>query len=180
MNSNPQRYDTISQILHWLMVILLAVMAGIGYGREFLPGEWRGIALDLHKSIGMVFLLLVGVRIIWALIRRGILHATESRFEFMAAKGVHIALYGLMIALPVSGWLMVSAFGRPVSLFGIVDIPALLVKNRPFAIMLKEWHETLAIIILATAGLHATAALFHHFIRKDDVLKRMIPSSNRK
>jgi cytochrome b561 len=93
--------------------------------------------------------------------------------ERRAANISHFVLYGAIVGIPTLGWLTVSARGRPVSVFGLFDLPALIAKDRDLADTLQQWHYFAALAMLAMVGLHVAAALYHHFIRKDAVLKAM-------
>jgi cytochrome b561 len=97
----------------------------------------------------------------------------------IAAAAGHGLLYLLLLAQPISGWIMSSAGGYPVSLFGLVDVPALVGENHDLHESLEEVHEVLFYALAAVAVLHALAALYHHFFMKDDTLRRMLPFARR-
>ena len=92
----------------------------------------------------------------------------------MLAKVVHLALYALMLGMPLGGWLMLSAAGKPVPFFGL-ELPALIGENKALAGQIHEIHETVGVIGYWLIGLHAAAAVFHHYVAKDDTLRRMLP-----
>ena len=92
----------------------------------------------------------------------------------LAAKLGHLALYGLMIGLPLLGWALLSAAGKPIPFFGL-ELPALVAKNKELADTLKELHETIGVLGYYLIGIHVAAALYHHHIRKDDTMTRMLP-----
>lgn len=96
------------------------------------------------------------------------------RWQALLAKIVHIALYALMIVMPIAGWLILSASGKPVPFFGL-ELPALIGKSKVLAMQIQEIHETIGTIGYYLVGLHAAAALFHHYVVKDDTLRRMLP-----
>ena len=91
----------------------------------------------------------------------------------------HLALYGLMLAIPLSGWLMSSAKGFQTVYFGVLPIPDLLGKNPDLGEWLAELHEALNLLLMLTLAGHVGAALKHHFIDQDDILRRMLPKSSR-
>ena len=99
---------------------------------------------------------------------------SQATHEQRLAKLAHLALYGLMIGLPLLGWLTLSAAGKPIPFFGL-ELPALLSPDKNLAGDIKEIHETVAELGYWLIGLHAAAALFHHYVRRDDVLRRMLP-----
>jgi cytochrome b561 len=106
------------------------------------------------------------------------LPTTMPKLLQMLAHGGHLALYGLMIVIPLSGWLMSSAKGFQTVWFGILPIPDLLEKNKELGDLLQTVHMSLNLLFAATIVGHIGAALKHHFIDKDDILKRMLPTLN--
>jgi cytochrome b561/polyisoprenoid-binding protein YceI len=130
----------------------------------------------LHKSFGVTVLILVTLRIIWHIkSRRPKAVDTLPRRDQIAAAIMHYFLYALMIAMPLSGWLMSSAYGRSVSFFGLFTLPDLIGKDVEVGKILSSRHALIGYIIMGAVALHAGAALWHHFIKKDIVLKRMLP-----
>jgi cytochrome b561 len=97
------------------------------------------------------------------------------RWQVLSAKFMHVALYILMIGMPLLGWLLLSASGKPIPYFGL-ELPALVAKNKDLADLLKEIHETGGTIGYFLIGLHAIAGLFHHYFVKDNTLRRILPS----
>jgi cytochrome b561 len=118
-------------------------------------------------------LMLVMVRIIWRLSNR-IPYLTLPLWEKIAARTVHWAFYGFMFAMPITGWLITSAAGLPVSFFGLFVLPDLVTPNPDSMQLFQKIHEWLGYGLIATIVLHTSAALKHHFINKDDILKRML------
>lgn len=176
--SNPvARYGRLSIALHWLMVLLIAgVYATIELKGNFPKGsEPRELLKQWHFMLGLTIFGLVWLRLIARLLNPapGAV-AGAAGWETALAKLVHLALYGLMIGLPLLGWLTLSAAGKPIPLFGL-ELPALIGADKALAGEIKEIHETLAVAGYWLIGLHAVAALFHHYVRRDDVLKRMLP-----
>ena len=170
-----QTYGATSQILHWLVAFFVFAMLALGWGREIAPGAWRPAMIDLHKSIGFCILCLMMIRTAWRLYR-GAPRLPEGmgKLSAYAAAAVHALLYGFLLLMPVSGWLMLSAAGRPAQIFGL-DLPALMEKDRNLLPFFKELHEIAAYGLSALIALHVLAALYHHYIRKDDILRRMLP-----
>lgn len=101
-----------------------------------------------------------------------------SRWVKLSASLMHVALYVLMIGLPPLGWLILSASGKPVLFFGL-QLPALVGENKDLAELFKEIHETGGPAGYFLIGLHAAAALYHHYVVRDDTLRRMLPFSKR-
>jgi cytochrome b561 len=90
---------------------------------------------------------------------------------------MHVALYALMIGMPLAGWLMLSAAAKPIPLFGL-QLPALIGESKALADLIEEIHETGGTVGYYLIGLHAAAALFHHYVKRDNTLPRMLPSRN--
>ncbi len=128
----------------------------------------------IHKEFGILILMLVMFRIVW---RIGnivpLLPSTIPWWQKLAAHTVHWMLYGFMFALPITGWLMTSAAGLPPSFFGFFTLPSLIEPNDALLGLFENIHSWLAYGLIATFCAHVGAALKHHFINKDEVLRRM-------
>jgi cytochrome b561 len=159
------------------MAVLLLAMFSLGLYMHELPlSPWKLKVYSWHKWAGVTLFLLVWVRLAWrATHRPPALPESMTASMRLAAHAGHGLLYLLMIAIPLSGWLMSSAKGFQTVYFGIVPIPDLLDKNKELGEVLAEVHETLNFLLAAVVGGHTLAALKHHLIDKDDVLTRMSP-----
>lgn len=132
--------------------------------------------LARHKSVGITILALVILRLAWrAVNEHPPLPGNLKAYERALARLTHLALYVLLFALPLTGWTMSSARGFPVSWFGFFTLPDLVPKSRPLYEALVMTHHTLAWFLFAVVALHVAGALKHHFVHKDDVLRRMLP-----
>lgn len=175
--NTTNRYGALSIGLHWLMLLLLvAVYASIEL-RELYPkgSDPREALKTWHFMLGLNVLILVVLRIYARLTSPTPKITPEpAAWQTLAAKLVHLALYGLMIGMPLLGWVLLSAAGKPIPFFGI-ELPALVAKNKDLADSLKELHQTIGVLGYYLIGLHAVAALFHHYIQKDDTLTRILP-----
>jgi cytochrome b561 len=179
--NTPARYGALSMLIHWGMAVLLIVLLAMGWYMVRLPDagfdtEKIGVILA-HKSIGMVALLAVLVRIAWR--NATVLPQWAARlpdWQRSAAYFVHLCFYALMLALPVTGWLMSSVSGYPVYLWFDRGLLPDLMHNDPslFGFFI-ELHRWLAYALLAVMVVHAGAALAHHFVWRDDTLKKMLP-----
>jgi cytochrome b561 len=175
-NTN-QHYGTLSIVLHWFMFLLMAAVYATIELRELFPkgSDPREALKTLHFMLGLSVLLFVTLRIyarvtsVTPIITPGL-----SPIQDFAAKLGHLALYGLMVAMPVLGWLMLSAAAKPIPFFGL-ELPALIAENKELAKSLKEIHETICVIGYYLIGIHVLAALYHHHIRKDNTLTRILP-----
>jgi len=172
--NTPHAYGIISRSLHWLMVLLLALMFAIGWGADYLSGDSKSAAIDLHKSVGITILALAAMRLLWRILNPPPPPPAGLKpLERLAASLTHMALYVMLFAMPVIGWAMVSAFGRKVDVFNVVQLPNLVEKDRHMGGLFKDLHETGGNALAILIGAHVAAALYHHFIRKDNVLRRM-------
>jgi cytochrome b561 len=157
------------------MVLCFLIMFALGYYMTGLPiGPDMFEKIALHKSIGVIVLFLAVLRLAWRFINPAPqLPGSMAWYERLGAHGVHLALYLVMFAMPLSGWAMSSAANFPLSVFGWFTLPALMKPSKEAVDLLKNVHEMMAVGILVLIGLHIAAALKHHFIDRDDILKRM-------
>jgi cytochrome b561 len=179
---NSTHYTTTAIALHWLMAALILGLFGVGLYMADLPLSPIKLRIySWHKWAGVTAFLLVLARLAWrATHRPPALPAAMARWQQFAAHAGHGLLYLLMIAIPLSGWLMSSAKGFQTVYFGVLPIPDLLAKNKELGDALREVHETLNFLMIAVVAGHIGAALKHHFIDRDDVLTRMSPRHSRK
>lgn len=174
-NTNT-RWGLIAQLFHWIMFLLiLGAWVAIETREDFPKGSAeRDAWMALHKSIGVSVFFLVWLRIGARVAQptpAAIGHAVMQKISALVALG----LYGLMIALPVSGMLGSQLFGKPVAWFGMLEMPALVAENKELGELVMEAHELGFGLLLGLLALHVGGALYHHFVVKDDILKRMLP-----
>jgi cytochrome b561 len=177
LRNTQETYGWLSKVLHWLMACMILGLLAVGIIMSDMPASPQKYELyGLHKAFGIIVLSLVCFRILWRSINRSpTLPATMPAWQRHASHLVHVALYGAMIGMPLSGWLMSSSFGYPTSVFGLVELPHLVDKNPDRGKLLAEIHETGMILLFVLLGAHIGAALKHHFIDKDGIFKRMLP-----
>ncbi len=171
-----KRFGFVSIANHWLAALLIIGMLSLGLYMADLPkGPWKGELFDIHKSFGVLVLLLGAARIGWRLgnTRPGPVDSAQPWLR-KTARLLHVLLLAAMLALPLSGWAMSSAGDHAVSFFGLFTLPPLLEVNKELGKTLGEVHETLAWTLIALLVLHAGAALQHHFIARDATLRRML------
>lgn len=171
-----RRYAKASILLHWLMLLLLvAVYAAIEL-REFFPkgSEPREALKSWHFMLGLSVLGLVWLRIAARLIWRAPASSDDPPWRLAIATSTHLALYVFMIAMPIAGWLILSAEGETIPFFGF-NLPALIGSNGPLAEQIEEVHKVGGTMGYWIIGLHAAASLFHHYVLRDRVLARMAP-----
>jgi cytochrome b561 len=174
------RYGSVAQFLHWAIVVLLIVQVTLGKIAHELPvGLDRLVMMARHKSFGITILGLALVRLAWRWIDRPPPPPPMPRWQEIAARLNHWALYALLFALPLTGWLMSSASNRPVSWFGLAQLPDFIGPDAGLKELFEEVHETLVNVLFVLAGLHVAAALKHQFIDRDGLLWRMLPGRAR-
>lgn len=170
-------YTKTAKILHWLMAILLFGLLALGFYMHDLPLSPDKLKLySWHKWAGVTAFLLVAFRLFWRITHRPpALPDSMPKIMQFAAHAGHLMLYLLMIAIPLSGWLMSSAKGFQTVYFGVLPIPDLLDKNKEVGDLLALVHKSLNLLFVAVLAGHIGAALKHHFIDKDGILTRMLP-----
>ncbi len=176
LRSTQTGFGSVTKGFHWLMAILIVLMFAIGWYMDLLPLGLEKLAwISRHKSIGVTILFLAVLRIIWRLSEKTPLPVGEHRWERVVAKLAHIALYGVLIVMPLTGWLMSSAANFSVSVFGLFTLPDLVAPDQALFETLRTTHWALSWGIVGLVGLHVAAALKHHFIDRDMTLRRMLP-----
>lgn len=175
---NPRdHWGAVSQTLHWLIVGLIVVMAWLGLTMTDLPNTPRKVEIfALHKSIGLTILALVLLRLAWrAYAGAPDPLASIPRWQHRLAVVTHAGMYVLLLAMPISGWVIHSASGFPLRWFGLFRVPPLTGHDEALQELAATWHEwifwTLVVMVLA----HATAAFWHHLFQNDATLRRMLP-----
>lgn len=173
---NP-RYTRTAIFLHWLIALGLFGTFALGFYMEGLPLSPAKLKLYAwHKWAGMSLLVFIVVRLAWRLSHPAPeLPPTMGPAARLAAQAGHWLLYALMLAIPLSGWLMSSAQGFTVVWFGVVSLPDLVAKNAALGEALRDVHVALNYTLLVAVVGHVAAALHHHFIKKDTVMSRMLP-----
>ena len=171
-------YTRTAKALHWLMAVLLIGLLVLGFYMHDLPLSPEKLQLySWHKWAGVSAFLLVLVRLAWRVTHQPpALPASMPKLMQLAAHAGHLALYGLMLAIPLSGWLMSSAKGFQTVWFGVLPIPDLIGKDKELGQLLQTIHMSLNLLFVVTLIGHVGAALKHHFIDKDDILTRMLPN----
>ena len=169
------RYSSLTISLHWFMLALLAAVYACIELRVLWPkgSDPRELIKTWHFMLGLSVFALVWVRLA-ARFAGGTppIEPAPPAWQNLLAKGVHIALYALMIGMPIGGWLILSASGKPIPFFGL-ELPALVAPDKALAEQIKEIHETGGVVGYWLIGLHAAASLFHHYIKRDNTLVRM-------
>jgi len=173
----PDRWGAVSQLLHWVIVVMILALGIVGLVMTDMRNSPDKVQLYLlHKSFGLTLLALVVVRLAWRAVAGAPrpVPGTPHWQERIAAL-THGALYVLLFAIPLSGWLFNSAAGFPLRWFGMFNLPALAAKNQDLREMAGEAHELMFWALIALALVHAGAAFYHHLFQHDATLARMLP-----
>ena len=177
LKNTANRYGLIAITFHWVIALLILGMLALGLYMVDLPISLNKLRLyGWHKEFGILILILAMLRIFWRYLNVApVLPTHLARLQKIAAKSAHYIFYFLMIAMPLTGWMMSSSAGVPVSFFGLFVLPDLVSANKNLSQLLASIHGWMAYFLIAMITLHVGAALQHHFYYKDDVLKRMMP-----
>ena len=177
LKNTADRWGGISQLLHWMVAILILVMAYLGLTMGDLPnGPDKIKTYALHKSIGITILALVALRLLWRF------HAGtpkpvpgSPRWQERIASLTHAAIYLLLFAIPLSGWVLNSAAGFPLRWFGLVNLPYIVGESHDLHELAEEAHELMFWVLALLVVAHAGAAFYHHIFQRDATLARMLP-----
>lgn len=171
------RYARLSIFLHWAMLLLItAVYSCILLRENYLKGsDMREGLKTWHFMLGLSVLALVIIRIVARLLTtKPPIKPEPPAWQMLLARITHLALYVFMLGMPIAGWLILSGEGKPIPFFGL-ELPALIAPDKGLAEQIEELHETVGEVGYYLIGLHALAALFHHYVVKDNTLHRMLP-----
>jgi cytochrome b561 len=171
------RYTHTAITLHWLVALLIFAAFPLGVYMHDLPLSPDKLRLySYHKWIGVTVFVLAVIRLSWRATHRApAMPENMPNWEKFAAHATHYALYVLIFAIPLSGWLMSSAKGFQTVWFGVLPLPDLVGKDKALGDLLHEVHEVFNFLLLGLVAGHVGAALKHHFIERDDILARMLP-----
>lgn len=177
LKNTDKRFGWVSISLHWLMAIALIAMYFVGDWMVDLDyySRWYKDAPDLHRSVGLVIGLLMFIRLLWNQLHvRPRPLRPEKKLMNRVASATHYVFYLMVFVIVISGYLISTAKGQGIEVFGLFEIPALLSNSKDRGELAGEVHELLALAFVLLVGAHALAALAHHFFNKDDTLKRML------
>ena len=171
------RWGAISQLLHWAIVLLIAAIAILGLTMtDMANGPPKIKIYALHKSLGLTLLSLVVLRLLWRFYAGAPKPVPGTpHWQERVATLTHGALYLLMFAMPITGWLFNSSSGYPLQYFGLFNLPKIAAVNPGLADLTESLHENGFWLLLLLVLAHAGAAFYHHLFQNDDTLRRMLP-----
>lgn len=170
-------YGLVAVVLHWLVAVVVVGLFALGLWMVELTyyDAWYRLSTDIHKGVGILLFYVVLARLGWRLVNpRPAPEPTHSRLERVAAAVTHVLFYVLLFAVMTAGYLISTADGRAVDVFGLFGIPATIAGLPGHADIAGDVHLALAIALIALAGIHTLAALKHHFSDRDRTLARML------
>ncbi len=183
--TTARRYTRVAIALHWLIAAAILTNLVLGWRMGGAEGASKFALFQLHKSVGITVLALTVLRVAWRLAHKPPAYpATMPRWERVSAKSAHLLFYGLMIVMPLTGWIIVSAslLNIPTLLYGLIPLPHIgvvhdlsLASRHTVEEGVATTHMLLAYLFAALIGLHVAAALKHQFLGKDGVLGSMVP-----
>lgn len=176
-----QAYVVPARALHWAIALLVLMVIPLGITMLRVPeGTTQNQLFDLHRSVGMTIFALAAFRV---LVR--VFNPPPPRTDavplwmWRAADAVHYALYALILAMPILGWVASNAFGAPVYYFGLFELPRIVGKDEPLSELIGKIHQVLGFVMAGLVVIHVGAGLWHGLVRRDGVLSRMLPSLDR-
>lgn len=170
------KYDPVARVFHWLVVVLLVAQYLTELLPHVLPKQYENAFVGSHVSIGPTILLIMLLRLGWRLAN----HPPPAPRDLPPALRVisrmtHWLFYAVLIILPMLGWTSASAFGVTAYLIGFIPLPVLVAKDQAFGHAIGSIHGAVALLLLALIALHVAGALYHALVKRDGVLRRMLP-----
>lgn len=170
-------YGSVAKFFHWLIFLLLLFMIIFGYFLSSIPKDYQPMAYNIHKLTGITILTLMILRGMWALVNpKPTLPAGTLPWQHSVERAVHFLLYLVVITMPLAGWIGSVAAGRPPHL-GNFEFNLPIKQNKIISETALNVHGLIAILIIVLVSVHILAALYHHFIKQDNILRRMLPYS---
>lgn len=175
--TRTDHYPATSKLLHWLIAICVLTTAPVAIAMTRVgKGPTQDILYSFHKSLGVLILILMILRLINRLAAGALAAAPEIEpWQQTVSSVVHTTFYVLLLAMPVVGYIATSAYGAPPTFFGLFELPPLVSKNEALATQLFTIHRWVGWLLIFLILVHVSAALYHYFVRGDSVLKRMLP-----
>jgi cytochrome b561 len=179
LHNTSTSYGSIAKFFHWLIATLIIGMLCYGFFLDDFPKDIQPITYNIHKLIGLSILTLITLRLLWAVTNaKPVLPADVGPWQRFAERIFHFLLYMFAFMMPLAGWIGSMAEGRAPHI-GDVTLGFAIPKNKALADAAFQIHGNVAIILITLISLHVLAALYHHFIRRDNILVRMLPNYRR-
>lgn len=168
---------TLRRWFHWLSAGIVLLAISLVWLRDYIDdAQLNTTILAYHRQLGLLVLLLWGARLIMRGWHRQTLHAEKlPALLHWAGVASHTVLYSVLLAMPLLGWVMTNASGHVVTVLNIITLPNLVARNPDLADTLQDWHENGAWLLIGLVALHILAAGWHHWIRRDGILRGMLP-----
>jgi cytochrome b561 len=175
--TRTDHYPATSKWLHWLIAACVLTTAPVAITMTRISeGANRDMLYNFHKSLGVVILILMTLRLINRLaVGAPIAEPEIQPWQKVVSAIVHTSFYVLLLAMPIVGYVANSAYGATTPFFGLFEVPAIVDKNEALATQLFTLHRWVGYVLILLVLTHVSAALYHHFIRGDNVLRRMLP-----
>jgi cytochrome b561 len=175
--TRTDHYPATSKLLHWLVAACVLMTAPVAIAMTRVGrGPTQDTLYTLHKSLGVLILILMVLRLINRLAAGALAPEAEIKpWQETVSSIVHTSLYGLLFAMPVVGYIANSTYGAATPFFGLFEVPGIVGKNEELARQLFTLHRWVGWLVILLVLTHVSAALYHHFIRQDAVLRRMLP-----
>ena len=175
--SRTDHYPATSKLLHWLVAVCVLATAPVAITMTRVSeGPTQNFLFNFHKSLGVLIFALMILRLINRLaVGAPIADPAIAPWQKAASATVHTSFYVLLLAMPIVGYIANSAFGAPTPFFGLFNVPAIVGKDEALATQLFTIHRWVGWLVIILVLTHVSAALYHHFIRGDNVLRRMLP-----
>jgi len=179
VKNTTERYGIVAIFFHWFIAFFILGQISLGWYMSDLVASPIKLSLyGLHKEIGVSILILAIIRISWRAMNIAPSIMNFTCFDRITACFVQGILYFFMFTVPISGWIMTSAYGLSISFFDLFTLPNIVSANEQLGHIFNEIHVYLAYTLLFTIGLHVAGAFKHHFINKDTILYRMLSIKN--
>ena len=179
LRNDLARWGWVSVTLHWITVLAIIGLAIVGTQMDELPTSLMKVKVySLHKSFGLTVLALTALRLAWRFYAGAPALPPMPKWQRVAAHASHVALYALLFAMPLSGWLLHSASskaGYALKWFGLFKVPSIAAYDPALKHLAEELHEGLFKAIFVVVAIHVAAAFKHHFLQRDQTLHRMLP-----
>jgi cytochrome b561 len=175
LKNTTDSYGLIARLFHWVIFLMVTgIIIGGNIAADMPNGPGKAEMIGLHKSFGFTILVFVLLRLIWRMVNPRPRDLGTNGFQNRLGHAMHLFLYVLLMLQPAVGILMSQSFGHPVTPFHLFSLPTVVSENIRLGKILLEIHETLWVVLAISVGIHAAAALKHHFIEKNRTLMRMI------